>query len=564
MKQKLVSLLLVLILIISRTYAEEAPKAMEQIASDPITVRVLLTNLNVTNRLDIALEGDYSGNSDQTSFLMKKDSNWTFLVQDDTLYVYGEQINLALKSPLTLKRLGSSSDGWVCKTNNGLYRGDLTLLIKGGQLLPILQIELETYMEGVLPYEMSNSFPLEALKAQAVAARTYAIQSINPKHDYDMTDNPSSQVFKAGSVDYPRCRQAIAETKGVCGYYKNKPAQCYYGASNGGQTELVTAVWETQEDFSYYQSKNDPYDLENPESPSRSYTLQKKYPHGAPAELNQLAARNLQSWLRKNGYDPSAEGIQIIEITACSLCEPLKKSTAVQTVLQITARIRVRTMQESKTTADGNTAAAVLYGPLTLLEKPVELRIPIFPEAESAFMMDINHGSDNEVWSVEETEDRFMLRAKRYGHGVGMSQRGAEWMAKAYQKTYLDILAFYYPGLSLKQFVYRPSRTIQEKNAFYLQSTPGPAATPTPRPTAVALESTPKPGEQLARVTEIDELSSLNLRSEPSLSGEILARLYRNQVLILEEYCKQEGWVKVRTDTLEGYVKLEFLTVEIE
>lgn len=553
MKNRLLSLFLTLFCLLPTFTQGEAAPPLEQIATAPISVRVLLTALNVTNRLDVTLTADYIGESKNQPLFLRKGSQWTFVVQENSLYLYSDSINLRLHDSLVLRRAGTVG-GWVRTGFGGEYSGDLHLLLKNGQLLPILEIELETYLQGVLPYEMSDSFPLEALKAQAIAARTYAIQSLRPNKDYDVTDNPSSQVFKADTADYPHCRQAIAETRGVCGYYKNQPAKCYYSASNGGQTELVTSVWETQEDFSYYQSVHDPYDVENPESPVRSFTLQKHYSTAAPEALRSLFAEQLRPWLVQQGCEPNAQALQIHDILSCTLAQPNPKSPAVHALLQISASISIRKAQQQS----GGITITVLNDSYTKIEEPVSLQIPVFPDAEAAFGMDINRGSDNEIWSVTETETAYTLKALRYGHGVGMSQRGAEWMAKAYQKTYRDILHFYYPGLTLKRFVYLAQTPSPYENL--LQSTPGPAATPTPRPTAVPLLSTPAPGEQIAIVSEIDDDSSLNLRAEPALSAEIITRLYKHQRLILEEYC-EDGWVKVRTDTLNGYVKLEFLTI---
>ena len=78
---------------------------------------------------------------------------------------------------------------------SGLYPGDLTLSVSEGAIQPILELPLETYLEGVVPYEMSDSFPLEALKAQAVCARTYALSKMNGSGDYDVVDNTNDQVY---------------------------------------------------------------------------------------------------------------------------------------------------------------------------------------------------------------------------------------------------------------------------------------------------------------------------------------------------------------------------------
>ena len=91
----------------------------------------------------------------------------------------------------------------------------------------------------------------------------------------------------------------------------------------------------------------------------------------------------------------------------------------------------------------------------------------------------------------------------------------------------------------------------------YLTS-PGPPATPTPRPTLMPVSAALKPGEWKAKVTQIGVNSSLNLRSAPGMEGEILRLLYYGQELIVEEQLP-DGWLKVKTDAIEGYVMEKFV-----
>ena len=102
----------------------------------------------------------------------------------------------------------------------------------------MLTLGVEDYLLGVVPYEMGDSFPLEALKAQAIAARTYALRKSGSSEDYDVEDTTNDQAYRGRSASSPLSEQAVRETKGICGVYKGALAQCFYSASNGGQTEL--------------------------------------------------------------------------------------------------------------------------------------------------------------------------------------------------------------------------------------------------------------------------------------------------------------------------------------
>jgi len=93
-----------------------------------------------------------------------------------------------------------------------------------------------------------------------------------------------------------------------------------------------------------------------------------------------------------------------------------------------------------------------------------------------------------------------------------------------------------------------------------LQEEAGAAPSPTPRPTVMPLTLSVGKGQWIAKVTEISQDSSLNLRSEPNLSSEIKMRLYYGQQLLVVEECEEDGWLKVQTDVAEGYVMAQYLT----
>ena len=157
---------------------------------------------------------------------------------------------------------------------------------------------------------------------------------------------------------------------------------------------------------------------------------------------------------------------------------------------------------------------------------------------------------------MREENDRYVIESRRYGHGVGMSQRGAQWMAGQYGWTYDQILRFYYPGLALKKTDTQVTLPPTVSAAFL--TTPGPAATPTPRPTLMPASDQLKAGEWRVKVTQISANSSLNLRSAPSTASDVLRVLYYGQELLASP-CDEEGWIKVRTDVTEGYVMEKFV-----
>ena len=576
----------------------EIPSAGQTI--DP-QVRVLLRRLQITDRIDVSLSSAYGLCTEQgTELYLPGGSQISFQLKEGSIFVYCGALTLNGGADLTLTRYadpGATEIGFRRVNYPALYQGDLRLKISEGALLPILTLHVEDYLLGVVPYEMSNSFPLEALKAQTVAARTYVLRKRSPDADYDVVDTTNDQVFRGYISGYGNAEKAVEETYGVCGFYKGKLAQCYYAASNGGQTELVESVWPGGGDYGYYAVTDDPYDVENPYSVVKSVTLQKSYTNEehdiAPYGLRNLLATVLRDELTALGFDPAPASIRVNTVSDARLSGEGKRMDTLYLTVQISGRTRQDAavpavdsdQEEVSLVLEGSAETAVptpgsspspevsavpsatpsatpapVYGPFTAIEQPFQLEIAIFPTAEKLLAMSISSNYENELWTLVETDTAYRLEARRFGHGVGMSQRGAEWMAGRYQKTYQEILAFYYPGMSLMRYDFAESALPAAPEA--LAATPGPAPTPTPRPTLMPVSEQPADGQWIALVTGIDDDSSLNLRSLPDLSGDIVMRLYKNQRLLVLERCEEEGWVKVRTDAAEGYVMESYLTAE--
>lgn len=259
------------------------------------------------------------------------------------LFYKGMSVNCG--KSITLNRAGEGSrETGIRKTNFApLYTGDLALIVHEGCIQPILSINVEDYLLGVVPYEMSDSFPMEALKAQAVAARTYALRRQGSHQDFDLYDTTADQVFHGYVSGYTNAEKAVQETRGVCGFYKNKLAMCYYAATNGGQTEKVETVWPEREKLPYYASVEDPYDLENPASNVQTYKLAKNCTEPAQYTLRKLFADELKNELTALGLDPAAESIRLDKVIAVSVDSPNRTGSKLMTKLHMTVRISGRT-----------------------------------------------------------------------------------------------------------------------------------------------------------------------------------------------------------------------------
>ena len=142
------------------------------------------------------------------------------------------------------------------------YRGGFEYTVSGGGLQVVNVVDLEDYVKGVLPSEMPGNWELEALKAQAVCARTFAC--LTTKHlsayGFDVCSSTDCQAYSGIGEATSATDRAVEETEGECLYYDGELAQAYYHSSDGGATEDAENVWGT--DVPYLRGKEDPYEAQ--------------------------------------------------------------------------------------------------------------------------------------------------------------------------------------------------------------------------------------------------------------------------------------------------------------
>ncbi|MBQ8136256.1 MAG: SpoIID/LytB domain-containing protein, partial [Clostridia bacterium] len=380
------------------------------------TVRLLLTKVETTDQVTVSLDGSYS--IGQTVFQRGTSIKIAALPEGIFAYYQGMAMFCGREAVLRRHALPDSAAG----LENGirvagmypLYPGDLHITAEGGQLRLILHIPLEEYLLGVVPYEMSDSWPLEALKAQAVAARTYALSRFRgAASDYDLVDNTNDQAFYGIQSENIRAKSAVEETSGIVGIdAKGKIANCYYSASNGGHTETLSNAW-SMENVPYLVAKDDPYDLENPGSTVRSYSVSKDLSVSGPLE------RTLPG--------KAAEALAAAGTEAEILPESIRGITAMDIVsdgkaLAVTLMVSVLQESEEEEVYFGVQSGAPQETAMVETLLPVRVVYDLFPGIEDLCGLDINRGLSNEIITVRETETAFVIESRRYGHGVGMSQ----------------------------------------------------------------------------------------------------------------------------------------------
>jgi stage II sporulation protein D len=170
----------------------------------------------------------------------------------------GEDKARALPGPLLFTPTG----GGKLRLDAKSYRGQLELAVERGRLRAINHVGLEAYLYGVVPDEMPHTWHAEALKAQAVVARSYALAVRRPG-PYDLYDDVRSQVYNGVSAEEPQSNAAVDATAGQVLLYQGAVARTFFFSTSGGKTANVEDVWGS-EPVPYLVSVPDPYDSASP------------------------------------------------------------------------------------------------------------------------------------------------------------------------------------------------------------------------------------------------------------------------------------------------------------
>lgn len=178
---------------------------------------------------------------------------------DDTLLFRGKNLHTtvtAYKEGISIGRQNfnlarirlEASDRGAIVINGRRFKGDIGLLKSEKSRLSVINyIELEDYIKGILYNETSHYWPIEALKAQAVISRTFALFKTeeNLSRDYDVTSDIYSQVYGGRASERQRTNMAVDQTRGQVIAYQGKPFPAYFHATCGGQTEDASRLWQT-------------------------------------------------------------------------------------------------------------------------------------------------------------------------------------------------------------------------------------------------------------------------------------------------------------------------------
>ena len=490
------------------------PVRADSLASAPMTagetmngmVRVRLSSLGSPSTLNLTVYGSYTVNG-QSGQSLKSGSSVTVNYNASTgqLSLTANGVTSNMGSSFKLRRHETSGENGIKiaqgRAPGNLYPGDFQFIVKNGTLYVIAYIYMEDYLYGVLPYEMGGASPLEALKAQAVAARTYTMRAMKASASsmYDVVDTTSDQVYSGTPSGNANCKTAVDATRGIAVKNGSAFTATYYTASNGGQTESIKNAWGVN-GYSYLGVKDDPYDLANPDSRKSSFTV---------SASGTQSNSKLGTLLNQKAASVFGSGAAVTGVYAVTPHTPKYASPS---------RLYTKLDFAVSYTRNGASGTGVIT-------------FDIFNELESALSMNITSGNA-ELWSVTQTDTGFTVTARRYGHGIGMSQRGAIQMARM-GYTYGQILAFYFEGCTRVQYTLTRSilSAVVPGQASHEQVTQEQPA---------VLDPTPVPASLTARVNTVS--NALNLRESASTNAKVLRYIPKGEVIpILENAVKKKG-----------------------
>lgn len=321
----------------------------------------------------------------------------------------------AIDTVITLKP--TNSDAPFLFEGKG-YRGGLTLRANNGKMMVINSVPLEDYLYGVVPQEVVPSWPAAALEAQAVAARTYALHTMeeNKGKLYDVSTSTDHQVYNGVSGETQATTNAVNKTKGMVMLYNQRPINALFHSDGGGYTEDSVNVWGS--DVPYLKGVKD----FSTGTSTSNWTVT-------------TSRQALESKL--NAASKGVGKLKSIQLT------PLGKPGQQTSDRGVSGRIKSATFigTSGKTTVDGDSLRSILGLKSTLFD----------------FYVNHNPAKDTgkAYHNFTGNNDTVYIKGHGWGHGLGMSQWGAAEMAKRATpgdtNYYQTILRHYYSGITLKK-----------------------------------------------------------------------------------------------------------------
>ncbi|WP_052504482.1 SpoIID/LytB domain-containing protein [Rossellomorea aquimaris] len=453
MKKKLLSMLVLSTMVTGMMAAPIDTSA----AGEPISVK-LQNYIGSKSSLPFSVNGDYQVKG--TSIFIQPGTAYTIKVESGNLSLYkGSTLvkkfdgNVSIMPTIT----EAMDRSMTIKGNyDKQYLGEVEFTVESSKYVrPVNHINLEDYLKGVVPAEMPASWGgnggLDALKAQAVAARTFVLKKANnPSNPNPWTiyDGQSDQVYKGYDWN-TYTTKAVNETQGEVLKKGDSYAEAFYSSSNGGRVFSNQNVWGSDL-VPYLETKPDIYDakisphgnwavpLAKSQFDASELDLKKPEAWWSDAkEKDQTIISNMKSWLKnKNHLDEKSE-IKIVDIKDVSFDIPDSSFTSTD-VLKGTVSFTYFEKKDSGFVK--NEDETIKLQTKTINDRSYNIR----------FMLGTSIMKSPYVKELKETDELYTINGGGFGHGIGMSQYGAYQMSKE-GNNFRTILGYYYPTTSVNR-----------------------------------------------------------------------------------------------------------------
>ncbi|KZL92598.1 SpoIID/LytB domain-containing protein [Clostridium magnum] len=436
-------------------------------------VKVGLLSMSSTN-ITVTLNGDYTLNGQ----VYPSGSILNIGVSGTSVTLNGTVQSQIILIPNNSSNLVTLTSGLV--TNK--YLGSFLIKYYNGKLLPINAIDIESYLKGVVGYEMANNYPMEALKAQAVGARNYAISRIGygAANGYDFDDTPAYQTYKGYDASLINVISAVEQTKGQVLLYNDKLVETLYSAWHGGVSENSENVWGNN--VPYLRSVQDSFE-------------NLAWPKGNVVLTN----AQIQATLVSKKYLASTDTFVSLDLNSIT-----------------------------KFTSGRVSKINIIYKDSTGAQQTKS----VINDYTRSFL-----GLPSNLYTVtyDGVSGTYTFSGKGNGHGLGMSQIGAKNRAGAGQ-TYDQILKFYYQNVYLQNLILTPILTnfTQSTNSQLIGNTISFNATSTSGSGAYLYKYVIKNGANVVYTRDYSSISSLDY--VPSSEGDYTIQVYVKDENSIAEY----------------------------
>jgi SpoIID/LytB domain len=464
-------------------------------------VKVGLLSMSSTN-ITAILNGDYTLNGQvyPSGSVLNIGTNGTSVTLNG---VVQSQIIL---TPNNSSNLLTLTSGLV----SNKYLGSFLIKFYNGKILPINMIDIESYLKGVVGYEMADNYPLEALKAQAVTARNYAISRIGygVANGYDFDDTPAYQTYKGYNANLTNVISAVNQTKGQVLLYNDKLVETLYSAWHGGISENSENVWGNN--VTYLRSVQDSFE-------------NLSWPNGNVVLTN----AQIQATLVSKKYLASTDTFVNLDLNSITKFASGRVSNINIIYKDATGATKTKSVTNDYTRS--------------FLTLPSNLYTVTY---------DIVNGA-------------YTFSGKGNGHGLGMSQIGAKNRATAGQ-TYDQILKFYYQNVYLQNLILSTilNNFTQSTNSLLVGNTISFNATATSGSGAYLYKYVVMNGASVVYTRDYSNTSSLDY--VPTTQGSYTVQVYvKNQNLTGDyEDTKTSSFTVYQSSVINNFTtnKTQYLT----